>query len=323
MTPARSTAAALAIAALLGAGARGLGWEANHLRASWPQTVDPPYAPSASAAPFLSLGYREALADLLWIRVLGYVGGDDDRASSTRQLVEAIVALDPRFQRIYAWGGLAMSALGTGATEADYLAAIDVLERGAELFPEDYRIPLYAGQIYVTNLASRATRAAATTEGLGVVGATMHQLYADGGWTRAWEKAGARWLERAVRVPGAPTNMATLAAHLRTKLGQRDQAIRDLRELILYTSDAAQRDKLVKKLAALQGQASEALDHELSVAAHRFQDAWDRERPELPPTMYVLIGPPLPTWFDPADLAVDRDLIGSDPPIEPLEPVPD
>jgi len=55
-----------------------------------------------------------------------------------------------------------------------------------------------------------------------------------------------------VRVPGAPKNMATLAAHLRTKLGQREQAIRDLRELILYTSDPAQRDKLIKKAAGIK-----------------------------------------------------------------------
>lgn len=300
MAPLSSTVTALVAAVALAGGARAVGGHANHLRDRWPATLDPPYAPSPSSARLLSLGYREALADLLWIRVLGYVGGDDDRASSTRQLIEAIVALDPRFQRIYAWGGLAMSAIGTGATEADYLAAIAVLERGAREFPADYRIPLYAGQIYVTDL---------TTD--------------DPEKARAWQTAGARWLERAVRVPGAPHGMATLAAHLRTKLGQREQAIRDLRELVLYTSDTSQRDRLVKKIAELEGASSDAIDHELAVAARQFQDAWDRERPELPPTTYVLVGPPLPTWFAPDDLAVDRDLIGADPPIEPLEPVPD
>lgn len=298
MAPSSSTVAALAVAAALAGGAHVAGGHANQLRRQWPATLDPPWAPSAGAAPFMSLGYREALADLLWIRVLGYVGGDDDRASSTRQLVDAIVALDPRFQRIYAWGGLAMSALGTGASEQDYLGAIAVLERGAREFPADYRIPLYAGQIYVTDLHTD-----------------------DPAKARAWQTAGARWLERAVRVPGAPKNMGTLAAHLRTKLGQREQAIRDLRELILYTSDPVVRAKLVKKAAELAGASSDAIDYELSVASRRFQDAWDHERPELPPTAYLLVGPPLPTWFSPDDLAVDRDLIGTDPPLEPLDPV--
>ena len=126
-----------------------------------------------------------------------------------------------------------------------------------------------------------------------------------------------------MRVPGAPKNMGTLAAHLRTKLGQREQAIRDLRELILYTSDPVVRAKLIKKAAELAGASSDAIDYELSVASRRFQDAWDRERPELPPTAYLLVGPPLPTWFSLDDLAVDRDLLGTDPPIEPLDPVPD
>ncbi len=318
-----SPVTALVIAVALAGGARVVGGHANQLRDRWPATLDPPYAPSASAAPLLSLGYREALADLLWIRVLGYVGGDDDRASSTRQLVEAIVALDPRFQRIYAWGGMMITALGTGATEADYLAAIAVLERGWHEFPQDHRIPLYAGQIYVTNLAARAGRAPATTPDQGPVTQALARLYADGAWTRVWQAEGARWLERAVRVPGAPKHMATVAAHLRSKLGQREQAIRDLRELILYTSDAQQRDKLVEKLAELQGASSDAIDNELAVAARRFREAWDRERPELPPSSYLLDGPPVPTWFDPADLAVDRDLIGTDEPIAPLEPVGD
>jgi hypothetical protein len=322
MRPSSSSLTALLVAVAVAGGARGLGCEANRQRDAWPATVDPPWAPSTSAAGLVALGYRETLADLLWIRVLGYVGGDDDRASTTRALVEAIAALDPRFQRIYAWGGLAMSAVGTGATEADYLSAIDLLARGAALFPDDYRIPLYAGQIYVTNLASRASRPPAAAD-RSLRSAVLGRIYADGSWRKVWEAEGARWLERAVRVPGAPTSMATLAAHLRTKHGQRDQAIRDLRELILYTSDPQQRDKLIEKLAALQGSSSDAIDHELSVAARRFQDAWDRERPELPPSSYLLIGPPLPAWFDPADLAVDRDLIGTDPPIEPLEPVPD
>lgn len=291
---------ALMAAIALGGGARALAGHANALRARWPATLDPPWAPSPEAAPFASLGYREAMADWMWIRTLVYVGGDDDQAHATRQLVESIVALDPHFRRIYAWGGLAMSAVGTGATEADYLAAIRVLERGADLFPDDWRIPLYAGEIYVTDLHSD-----------------------DPEKTRAWQAAGARWLERAVRVPGAPKTTATLAAHLRSKLGQREQAIRDLRELVLYTNDRAERDRLVKKIAALAGEQSDEIDHELDVAAKRFQAAWDHDRPELPPSTYILVGPPIAPWFDPDALAVDRDLIGTEEPIEPLGPLPE
>jgi hypothetical protein len=296
-----STVVALGAALLLTAGARGLSWQANHLRDRWPATLDPPYAPSPGSARFLSLGYREAWADWLWIRALGYFGGDEKRAASTRALIEAINSLDPRYHRAYAWGGKAITAVGTGATEDDYLAAIAILERGAREFPDDYELPDYIGKLY-TSLDLRAD---------------------DPVKARRWQEEGARWLERAVRTPGAPTGMATVAAHLRTKLGQREQAVRDLRELILYTSDRDQRDKLIKKLATLQGESSDAIRYEIDVMSKRFEDRWDRERPELPPSSYLLVGPPLAPYFEPDDLAVDRDLIGTEPPIEPLEPVPD
>ncbi len=301
MSRSLSAVAAPGMALALAVGARVLGAEANRMRDRWPATLDPPYAPSPASARFLSLGYREAWADWLWIRALGYFGGDEKRATSTRALVEAIAALDPRYRRVYAWGGKAITAVGTGATEDDYLAAIAILERGAREFPDDYEIPDYIGKLY-TSLDLRSD---------------------DPVKARRWQEEGARWLERAVRTPGAPTGMATVAAHLRSKLGQREQAARDLRELILYTSDRAQRDKLIKKLASLEGEDSDAISYELDVMSRRFQERWDRERPELPPTMYLLVGPPLPSHFRLEDLAVDRDLIGVEPPIEPLEPVPE
>ncbi len=39
--------------------------------------------------------------------------------------------------------------------------------------------------------------------------------------------------------------------------------------------------------------------------------------------MYLLLGPPLAPAFRLDDLAVDRDLIGTEEPIEPLPPLPD
>jgi hypothetical protein len=291
---------ALIAALALVLAAHELGRAANRTRSGWPKTLDPPYSPSPASAPFLALGYRELFADLLWIRALGYVGSDDHDAAATGGLIEAIIALDPRFERAYAWGGLAMTSLGSQATRADMMAAIRVLEHGMALFPDDYKLPLYAGQIYTVDLQSD-----------------------DPAEKRRWELEGARMLERAVRVPGAPKDLGTFAAFLRTKLGQRDKAIRDLRELVLYTTDAKQRDKLVQKLAELEETDAASLANELEVEKHRFDDRWRAERPELTATMYVLVGPPLPHRFHLEDLAVDRDLVGVERPIEPLPPLTD
>src|SRR5829696_1474130 len=98
----RGLAVLLALALVLGA--RSLGVHANQTRKTWAKSVDLPYAPSAGSAPYVTLGIRA--------------------------LIEAIVALDPRFERAYAFGGIAMTAIGNEATNEDRLAAIRVLERG-------------------------------------------------------------------------------------------------------------------------------------------------------------------------------------------------
>lgn len=296
--PRIALAIALAVALLLGA--RGLGAQANEVRASWPEGADLPFVPSPGSAPYVSVGYRELVADLVWIRAVGYVGSDRDRAAGNRALIEALVALDPRFKRAYAWGALAMTKIGIGATNDDMLAAIRVLERGMAEFPDEYKLPLYAGQIYTVDLTSD-----------------------DPAQVAAWQLEGVRYLERAVRNPRAPRSVGTFAAHLRSQLGQREKAIRDLRELITYTDSAQERQKLVDKLAQLLEGDAAALAYELEVEKRRFEDAWKATRPEVPPTMYLLLGPPLAPAFRLDDLAVDRDLIGTEEPIEPLPPLGD
>lgn len=250
--------------------------------------------------PYLSLGYRELTADLLWIRVIGYFASGKTRAATTRSFIDSILALDPQFERIYAWGALAITTFDSGATRADKLAAIELLERGMRRFPDDYRLPFYAGQIYTIDLQSK-----------------------DPVETQRWQLEGAQMLERAVRIPDAPREAATFAAHLRSKLGQREKAIRDLRELILTTSNQLQRERLIKKLAEFVDADRGQLAYELEIERRRFDDRWLAERPELKPSMYLLVGPPLAPRFRLDDLAVDRDLIGADEHIAPLEPPPD
>ncbi|KAB2901484.1 MAG: hypothetical protein F9K40_08480 [Kofleriaceae bacterium] len=294
----RAATVLAALASILGA--RTFGEHANQTRANWPKSIDLPFAPSAGSAPYVSLGYREMLADMLWIRAIGYVGGDDDRAAGTRALVEAIVALDPRFERVYPFTGAALSALGTAPSEDDLLASIRILERGMEEFPDNCKLPLLAGQVYTVELESD-----------------------DPEKVQRWQLEGARYLERAVRLQGCPKDVGTFVAHLRTKLGQREKAVRDLRELIAYTDNPKDRQALVDKLAELEERDAAAVAYELEIEKQRFENAWQATRPEVTPTMYLLLGPPLSPSFRLEDLAVDRDLIGSEEPIEPLPPLPD
>jgi hypothetical protein len=259
---------------------------------------DEPYAPAPDTAPVVMLGYRELAADLLFLRLKGYFGGSESTANGVASLVEAIAALDPQFHRIYEWGARAITLASRGVDNAIFLRALAVLDAGARQFPDDWKLPYLAGEIYTQDLKTT-----------------------DPAQRRAWDERGTLLTESAIRKPNAPIEAATWAATMRTRLGQHQRAVDGLREMLLTTSDEAARARLLAKLADLEHDAASELAAELQEARHRFEAAWYATRPAVPASMYLLLGPPRSPRFDLADLAAGgRDLVGTQD-IERLEPV--
>lgn len=261
---------------------------------------DAPYAPSPSAAPMVSLGYRELAADLLFVRLVGYYGSQDNEAHVMASLAEAIVALDPQFRRAYEFGAVATTSARRGVDNRAHLRAIALLEQAARQFPAYWKFPTLAGQIYIVDLKTD-----------------------DPGQRRAWDQAGALLLESAARKPGSPAESALIASSLRTRLGQQQRAIDGLRELLLLTSDQAARKRLIDQIATLANQNADEIAAEMLVARHRFDREWQASRPAIPATDYLLVGPRIEPGFDLTVLATGgRDLIGSEG-FERLEPITD
>jgi hypothetical protein len=290
-------AAASAIVAVLALGGARIARQAAEDLA--PRVIaDEPYAPTPETAPLVTLGYRELFADLLFLRLKGYFGGRENTANGVAALVEAIVALDPEYRKTYEWGARAITLAGRGVDNRAYLRAIAVLEAGARRFPDDWRLPYLAGEIYTQDLQTK-----------------------DPAERRAWDERGTLLTESAIRKPNAPIETATWAATMRTRLGQHQRAVDGLREMLLTTSDEAARVRLLAKLADLEHGAASELAAELQEARHRFEAAWHAARPAVPASMYLLLGPPLSPRFDLADLATGgRDLVGTED-AERLEPV--
>jgi hypothetical protein len=257
------------------------------------EQTETPYAPKPGSAPFMSLGYREAVADAMFVRLRGYFGGTGTTPDGVASLCEAIVALDPRFHRAYEYCGGAISYFSMTAHHPDQavlLRAAALLERGANEFKTDWRIPNLAGQIYTQDLQTT-----------------------DPAQRRAWDEKGMLLVESAIRKPGAPAELQDWAAMMRTKYGQQQRAIRDLRELLLLTTDAKARKTLIGRLAQLEHQDADAIATEIFEARRDFDREWKTSRPTLPATWYVLLGPRLQPGFDMVDLATGgRDLISSD-----------
>ena len=290
----RMPVVALVVAAAAFAGAR----FAREAVGATQDAADEPYAPSPASAPLVSLGFREVAADLLWIRLTGYFGGPDATADGVAAIVEAIDALDPNYPRPYEYGARAIT-IAHGVTQTSYLRAVAVLEKGVALFPDDWKLPYLAGQIYTQDLVTT-----------------------DPAQQRAWDERGTLLTESAIRKPGAPADAATWVAFMRTKLGQRERAITDLRELLLVTRDNSARKALIDKLATLADSDSTEIAAEVYEQRKLFDAAWQRDRPTIPPTMYILLGPRTQPGFDMTDLATGgRDLVTTAPPakLEPLD----
>jgi hypothetical protein len=259
----------VALALLLYAGAQLVRDRAIASRTSDDPRDDRALVLSPKAARVASLGYDELAADVAWAYTLIYYGDGMQRKTAlghVDKLLELVNTLDPRFRRPYHWGGYATTFRQGGPTQDEYRASIAVLERGAEEFPDDWEMAWLLGTRYFLDLKGR-----------------------DEAETQRFKELGAAWIERAMRLPDAPSDLPLLAASMRTKLGQRERALGQLREMMLTTTDEKVRKQLEERYAEL---ASSDASQAIAEAAAEFQAAWQAAMPYAPASLFVLVGEP-------------------------------
>ncbi len=240
--------------------------------------------PSPGVARILAMGYNELAADLVWVRMLVYYGDGlvhDTGMPDTEALVRLVNTLDPRFRKPYIWGAYATTFRNRFATPAEYRASVEVLRRAVEQYPDDWEFAWVLGLRLFLDVKATSPEEE----------------------TRLKEE-GAAYIERAMRLPKAPSDLPLLAASFRSRLGQKEHALRDLREMILNTQDEKGRQELVNRYAAL---VSETASHELADAAAELDAAWKKHLPYASRTLYILLGPPPSAGFD-LDAAARADL---------------
>lgn len=98
------------------------------------------YLPKAEHVRWLALGHTESLASLFWISELTSYGESLITGQKTRwlaQVADITTTLDPHLYRVYSFLG---SAPGIDPQDPK---VIQVLERGVEMLPGDWRLALY------------------------------------------------------------------------------------------------------------------------------------------------------------------------------------
>jgi hypothetical protein len=224
----------------------------------------------------LSLGYRSALADLLWAHVLvsqGLHNEEHRRFDNLIRLLEAINELEPTYRDPYLFADALITFQAKETPREEVLAARAIMERGMANRPLDADLWLAAGEFvafvspgtYLTDPAEQAQ----------------------------WRIDGARMLARAAELGGDNANISWQAlggAGILSRAGQRDAAVRFLRRTLAVTDDPELKEKVELQLGKL-------LDDEREDAFHRVEAGiravHDRELPQVTKrSEYMLLGPP-------------------------------
>jgi hypothetical protein len=107
---------------------------------------DPVYLPRAEYLRPLSLGWQNAVADVLWFRTISYFGqhyGSDRTYPWLASMCDLVTDLDPRALHVYRFAGVVLP------WEADQVdAGIRLLEKGLRQFPDSWLLHYYLGFNY-------------------------------------------------------------------------------------------------------------------------------------------------------------------------------
>jgi hypothetical protein len=246
-------------------------------RAALPPAEDLMVLPTPRTLEWMSLGYREALADLLWVRALVLAGkrlGEADTVLVERH-VQGITTLAPRFHRPYLWGGITVLYGGSGKIDR---AMVDrsarIYRAGLVHFPESHEL-LYA---------------------LGML--LLHQVGSTPGYTADEKQALAAEgvdLVRKAAAHGADPLVRRYAATIITEHATDELAIQFLESQLAQSEDEEHRRLLRRKLDGLAGR-------EAVARVERIREAFVAEQlrtaPYLPDALYAVIraeGNPLAT----------------------------
>lgn len=223
----------------------------------------------------LSLGYRSALADLLWAHVLvsqGLHNEEHRRFGNLVRLLDSINELEPTYRNPYIYADALITFQAAETPRDEVVAARAIMERGTKARPLDGDIWLAAGEFvafvapgtYLTDPAEQAQ----------------------------WRIDGARMLARAAELGGGNASISWQAlggANLLSRNGERDAAIRFLRRTLAVTDDRELKDKIEAQLKRLLFEERDDIFHRLEEGVREVRHD---DLPQVSRMEYMIVGPP-------------------------------
>ena len=267
----------LIVAACLGVG-RIRPWLATHYHELG--SADDVYAlPSPQQTVGVSLGYRAALADLIYANTLvgyGIRAQEQRRFEFAGNYLDTVIELDPTLREVYLFADTILTLQPRKPPFSDYLKAREIHARGLEQFPNDPELWLTAGQ-YLSYLAPSAIE--------------------DPKIQHEWRLAGDRLLAHVCEIGAYDRAYASkcigAAVRLSKEAKERDAVIHFLNRVLAVSTDPVLR---AKARNWLQVQLKAQVREDVAQRWERLDAARREDLPFVPHDVFVLLGPPVEPW---------------------------
>lgn len=226
--------------------------------------------PEPDQMPVMSLGYRAAVADVLWAYVLVTQGlrlQQHRKFDYCTRYFETIFALEPTYREPYLYADSLLSST-IAMSEEDVRALRALYEKGMVERPTDAKLYYIAGSFMAYVAPS-------------VLPESEHAN---------WRLAGANALRRAAELGAtAETQWSVItSASLLTASGERAAAISLLERVYQITDDDDLRERIRGKLLSLrEAQAAERAQ----ATARAFETAWRADLPFVKRPLFLVLGP--------------------------------
>lgn len=172
------------------------------------------YLPKGDYLKLAVLGYRQVVADLIWLQAVQHIGAKRDTQLGytwTYHAVDVLTDLDPTFVPPYQATGLFLGVL-VGRQEE----GLAILDKGIRHNPSSWQLPFLAGYVSYYELCNPV--------------------------------AGGEYLRIAARVPGSPAYLPQLAARMTVESGDPTAALEFLDRFSRSVTDERVREALLQRM---------------------------------------------------------------------------
>jgi len=172
------------------------------------------YLPKGEYLKVAALGYRQLVADLIWLKAVQHFGKGRQTTEGylwAYHAVDVLTDVDPKFAFAYQAGGIILGVWANLPQES-----IALLTKGMRHNPEVWELPFYVGYDYFYELHDPVQAA--------------------------------KYLRIASELPGAPAYLPNLAARMTVEAGDPDAALEFLERVYEQSQDERMREALTKRM---------------------------------------------------------------------------